>query len=119
VRELMRTKGWGNPSQATSDFSWMTGGGLNLVGSPPRWGRLAPDRRVQVVICSSIEAPRMVKEERLEEQGTPSRLSLAREAELQRLKNFAGGAIGCDMAFPGSVIWPRISHGCAILTPPK
>jgi Xaa-Pro aminopeptidase len=58
------------------------------------------------LICSNIEAPRMVKEERVEEQGyTISVFPWHEEAETQRVKELARGEkIGCDVAFPDAVL---------------
>ncbi len=54
-----------------ANFSWMTGGGLNVVGTATELGNasLLITEKGKFVITNNIEAPRMVEEERLEEQG--------------------------------------------------
>ena len=53
------------------NFSWLTGGHLNLVGIATEMGAapllLTPEK--QYVICNNIEAPRIEKEEGILEQG--------------------------------------------------
>ncbi len=54
-----------------SNFSWLTGGGLNVVGITLELGvaglLITPGKAF--AICNNIEAPRMEKEEKLEERG--------------------------------------------------
>jgi len=54
-----------------ANFSWMTGGGLNLVGITTEIGAAALliTVRGKFLVCSNIEAPRMIEEEKLEDQG--------------------------------------------------
>lgn len=109
VRELMRAKGLAAILlKRQANFSWMTGGGLNLVGITTEVGvaSLLITENSKFVICSNIEAPRMVKEERLEEQGyTVSSFPWHEEAEPQRIKELAGGErIGCDVPFPDAAL---------------
>ena len=53
------------------NFSWLTGGHLNLVGIATEMGAapllLTPEN--EYVICNNIEAPRIEKEEGILEQG--------------------------------------------------
>jgi Xaa-Pro aminopeptidase len=109
VRELMRAKGLGAVLlKRQANFSWMTGGGLNLVGITTEVGvaALLITPGSKFAICSNIEAPRMLREERLAEQGyTVAAFPWHEEAETQRVKELAGGeTIGCDVAFPGAVL---------------
>src|SRR4030043_177584 len=72
VREFLRLKGLKAlllKRQAT--FSWMTGGGLNLVGIATEVGAtsLLITGDSKFVISNVIEAPRMVEEEGLDKQG--------------------------------------------------
>lgn len=89
-----------------SNFSWLTGGGLNVVGITLELGvaglLLTADK--EYVICNNIEAPRMEKEEKLEEQGyeihsfpwyTDQEVRLVRELS-------GGGKIGADHGFQGA-----------------
>src|SRR5512143_2389078 len=109
VREFMRAKGLAAILlKRQANFSWMTGGGLNLVGITTEVGvaSLLITESSKFVICSNIEAPRMIKEERLGEQGyTVSAFPWHEEAENQRVKELARGEkIGCDVVFPGGVL---------------
>ena len=54
-----------------ANFSWMTGGGLNLVGITTELGAasLLITKDAKFVICNNIEAPRMEDEEDLKSQG--------------------------------------------------
>ncbi len=54
-----------------ANFSWMTGGGLNLVGITTEFGATALliTEDSKYVLSNNIESPRMIDEERLERQG--------------------------------------------------
>jgi Xaa-Pro dipeptidase len=72
VRELIQTKGLAAILlKRQANFSWMTGGGLNLVGITTELGAtsLLITGKSKFVISNNIEAPRMASEERFEEQG--------------------------------------------------
>jgi Xaa-Pro aminopeptidase len=72
VRELIRSQGLGAILlKRQANFSWMTGGGLNLVGITTEVGAtsLLITAERKFVVSNNIEAPRMLREERLEEQG--------------------------------------------------
>ena len=58
-----------------ANFSWMTGGGLNMVGIATEVGAtsLLITENEKFLITNNIEAPRMVEEERLEAQGYQGR----------------------------------------------
>ena len=86
------------------NFSWLTGGGLNVVGITLEMGvaglLITPER--EYAICNNIERPRMEKEEDLPGQGYELRSfpwHEDREAELVR--ELGGPRIGADHAFPG------------------
>ncbi|UCF96670.1 MAG: aminopeptidase P family N-terminal domain-containing protein [Spirochaetaceae bacterium] len=87
-----------------SNFSWLTGGGSNVVGITVELGvaGLLITSDSEAVICSNIEAQRMEKEEKLEEQGYKIYNFLwyeDREAEIVR--ELAGGIkLGADYGFP-------------------
>jgi Xaa-Pro aminopeptidase len=105
VRELMGAKGLkALLLKRQANFSWMTGGGLNLVGITTELGvaALLITERSKFVVCSNIEAPRMAKEENLEEQGcTIASFAWHEDSEAALIRKLAGpGAIGCDAAFP-------------------
>jgi len=89
-----------------ANFSWMTGGGLNLVGTATELGNasLLITEKGKFVITNNIEAPRMVEEERLEEQGYQIRsFPWYEEREPALVREIVGrGAVGCDWPFPDS-----------------
>lgn len=89
-----------------SNFSWLTGGGSNVVGITTELGvaGLLITLDGDVVICSNIEAHRMEKEEKLEEQGYKIHSFLWYEdREVELVRELAGGSkIGADHGFPGA-----------------
>lgn len=81
------------------NFAWVTGGACNIVGLATEMGvaGILIGRERQFVICNNIEAPRMIREERLEEQGyeiVSFPWNEDREAALVR--SLAGGRLGAD-----------------------
>ncbi len=72
VREFLRSKNLkALLLKRQANFSWMTGGGLNLVGITTELGATALliTEDSKFVISNNIESPRMIDEERLEKQG--------------------------------------------------
>ena len=105
VKELMRSKGLkALLLKRQANFSWMTGGGLNLVGITTELGvaSLLITGSSKFVVCSNIEAPRMAREEKLEEQGyAVVAFPWHEDAETALIQKLAGkGKIGCDVGFP-------------------
>jgi len=90
-----------------SNFSWLTGGGLNVVGITLELGvaglLLTQDK--EYVICNNIEAPRMEKEEKLEEQGYKIRsFPWYDDQEVKLIRELSGGSkLGADHGFPDSM----------------
>lgn len=88
-----------------SNFSWLTGGALNVVGITMELGvtGLLITAAEQFAVCNNIEAPRMEKEERLEERGFEIHsFSWYQERELEIIRKLAGGKrIGADHRLPG------------------
>lgn len=90
-----------------SNFAWLTAGGSNVVGITIELGvaglLLAGER--EYAVCSNIEAPRMQKEERLEEQGYTFRTyPWYEDREVELVRELAGnGKIGADHALAGTV----------------
>jgi len=88
------------------NFSWLTGGGLNVVGITLELGvaglLITTDK--EYVICNNIEAPRMEKEEKLEDQGYKIRsFPWYEDNELKLVKELSGGnKLGADYVFPDS-----------------
>src|SRR4030065_1901331 len=72
VRDFLRSKGLkALLLKRQANFSWMTCGGLNLVGITTEFGAtsLLITEDSKFVISNNIEAPRMIEEEDLEKQG--------------------------------------------------
>ena len=89
-----------------SNFSWLTAGGLNVVGITMEIGvaGLLVTHEREYVVCSNIEAPRMLREEKLEEQGYELRsFPWYADREQEIVRELAGGkSIGADFNFPGA-----------------
>ena len=89
-----------------SNFSWMTCGGLNVVGIAMEMGvvglLITADR--QYAICNNIEASRMQDEELLAEKGYEIKsFPWYDDQEVQFVRALAGGsAVGADHGFPGA-----------------
>jgi Xaa-Pro aminopeptidase len=72
VREFLKSKGLkGLLLGRQANFSWMTCGGLNLVGITTEFGAtsLLITQDSKYVLSNNIESPRMIDEEQLEKQG--------------------------------------------------
>ena len=88
------------------NFSWLTGGHLNLVGIATEMGAapllLTPEK--EYVICNNIEAPRIEKEEGILEQGYELRTyKWFEERERELVEELTkGGRVGCDASHPGT-----------------
>ena len=109
VRELMRAK----DLQALllkrqANFSWLTAGGLNLVGITTEVGAasLLITEAGKYVITNNIEAPRMAAEENLEAQGYEIRsFPWYEEREAAAVAEIVGaGALGSDVPFPNAAV---------------
>jgi len=91
-----------------ANFSWMTGGGLNLVAIATELGNasLLITEKGKFVITNNIEAPRMVEEERLEAQGYEVRsFPWYEDRELSLVREIVGReSVGCDWPFPDAVM---------------
>jgi len=91
-----------------ANFSWMTGGGLNLVGIATEMGAasLLITGTEKFLICNNIEAPRMILEEALETQGFQIRsFPWHEEREATLVRDIVGrGRLGSDFGFPGATV---------------
>jgi Xaa-Pro aminopeptidase len=91
-----------------ANFSWMTCGGLNLVGIATEVGAtsLLITEDAKFVISNNIEAPRMIEEEGLESQGfTVKAFPWYEDREEVILIDLVGdGPVGCDIPFRGAVM---------------
>jgi Xaa-Pro dipeptidase len=104
VREFMQSRGFDALLlRRQANFSWMTGGGLNLVGITTELGvaALLVTPTSKFVVCSSIEAPRMAREENLEDQGyTIVSFPWQEEGEGTSVERIVGkGRLGSDAPF--------------------
>ena len=109
VREFLRLKGLkALLLKRQANFSWMTCGGLNLVGITTEMGAtsLLITENSKFVISNNIEAPRMIEEEGLEKQGfTLKTFPWYEELEVPIVKELAGeGPVGCDVPFQNAMM---------------
>lgn len=91
-----------------ANFSWMTGGGLNLVGIATEMGAvsLLITGEQKFAITNNIEAPRMIDEEGLEKQGFSIKtFPWYEERETAIVEELVGhGTLGCDVPFPKAAV---------------
>lgn len=89
-----------------SNFSWLTGGALNCVSTATEMGvaALLITHAGEFAICNNIEAPRMEKEEQLEELGFKIHsYKWYEEKEKDIISGLVQeGRIGCDSPYPGT-----------------
>jgi len=109
IREFLKAKGLqALLLKRQANFSWLTGGGLNLVGIATEVGvaSLLITEAGKYVISNNIEAPRMEAEENLGAQGYESRaFPWYEESEAASVAEIVGGgALGCDVPFPNAVV---------------
>jgi Xaa-Pro dipeptidase len=107
VREFLSAGGYGALLlKRQANFSWMTCGGVNLVGITTEFGAssLLITPTDKYVVSNNIEAPRMMEEEGLAAQGFISAsYPWHEEKELSVVKELAGGgALASDVPFPGA-----------------
>jgi len=108
VREFLQLKGLkALLLKRQANFSWMTCGGLNLVGIATEMGAtsLLITGNSKFVISNNIEAPRMIEEEGLEKQGFAIKtFPWFEEQEASIVKDLVKeGLVGCDVSFPNTV----------------
>ena len=109
VRAFLQSKGLkGLLLKRQANFSWMTCGGLNLVGITTEVGAtsLLITENSRFVISNNIEAPRMIEEEGLEKQGFIIKtFPWHEDLEGSIVKELVGeGPMGCDVPFPNAVM---------------
>lgn len=109
VRDFLRSKGLkALLLKRQANFSWITCGGLNLVGIATEMGATSVliTENSKFVISNNIEAPRMIEEEGLEKQGFTLRtFSWYEDREISILKELVGeGPVGCDVHFPNTIL---------------
>jgi len=108
VRAFLEQKGLsGLLLKRQANFSWMTGGGLNLVGITTELGAasLLITKDSKFAICNNIEAPRMEEEEGLKTQGfTLKSHQWHEDQEVSIIRELMGsGQLGADAPFPDSI----------------
>jgi Xaa-Pro aminopeptidase len=107
VREFLRAKSLkALLLKRQANFSWMTCGGLNLVGMTTEFGAttILITEASKFVISNNIEAPRMIKEEALEKQGFVIKtFPWHEDQEVSIVKEIVGeGPLGSDIPFPNA-----------------
>jgi Xaa-Pro dipeptidase len=107
VREFLQLKGLkALLLKRQANFSWMTCGGLNLVGIATEMGvtSLLITDNSKFVISNNIEAPRMIEEEGLEKQGFVIKtFPWFEDQEASIVKELLGEApLGSDSPFPNA-----------------
>jgi Xaa-Pro aminopeptidase len=107
VREFLKSKNLkGLLLKRQANFSWMTCGGLNLVGITTELGAttILVTENSKFVISNNIEAPRMVHEEGLERQGfIVKAFPWYEDQEVPIVKELIGeGPLGSDVPFPNA-----------------
>jgi len=109
VREFLKSKGLkALLLKRQANFSWMTCGGLNLVGITTEFGAtsLLITEDSKFVVSNNIESPRMMEEEALEKQGFIIKIfPWYEDQEASILKELVGdGPIGSDAPFPNTTV---------------
>jgi len=107
VREFLRSKNLkALLLKRQANFSWMTCGGLNLVGITTEFGAttLLITENSKFLISNVIEAPRMIHEEGLEKQGFIIKtFPWHEDQEVSIVKELLGeGPLGSDGPFPNA-----------------
>lgn len=108
VRDFIKSRGFsGVLLKRQANFSWMTGGGLNLVGITTEMGAtsLLITKYEKYLISNNIEGPRMIHEESLEAQGFLVKIyPWYEDQETVVVKALVKeGGLGSDVPFPGAV----------------
>ncbi len=109
VRDFIRSKGLkALLLKRQANFSWMTCGGLNLVGITTEVGAtsLLITENSKFVISNNIEAPRMIEEEGLEKQGfIVKTFPWHEDQEVALVNELRGdGSLGSDVPFPNATM---------------
>ena len=109
VRDFLKSKNLkGLILKRQANFSWMTCGGLNLVGIATEFGAttLLITESSKFLISNVIEAPRMIHEEGLEKQGfIVKTFPWHEDQEVSIVKELTGeGTFGSDVPFPNAMV---------------
>ena len=108
MRELLRVKKLtGVLLKRQANFSWATGGGINMIGIATEMGgtTLLITEQAKYVLTSNIEASRMIEEEGVEQLGFQVRVyNWWNDQEAAIITELTGGGpVGCDVPAPDSV----------------
>src|SRR5512146_670950 len=108
TRGLLQAKGLaGALLKRQANFSWLTAGGVNLIGIATELGgtTLLVTEHAKYVLTTNIEAPRMIDEEGVESLGFQVRsFPWHEEHEAAIAKELVGGGLlGCDVPLPNTV----------------
>ena len=108
IRGLLRAKGLkGVLLKRQANFSWMTAGGINLIGIATEMGgtTLLVTEGAKYVLTTNVEAPRMLEEEAVESLGFQVRtFPWYDDQEAALIASLVGdGPLGSDVAYPGAV----------------
>jgi len=109
VRNFLKSKDLkGLILKRQANFSWMTCGGLNLVGIATEFGAttLLITENSKFLISNVIEAPRMIHEEGLEKQGfLVKTFPWHEDQEVSIAREIVGeGPLGSDVPFPNATV---------------
>src|SRR4030042_689977 len=109
VREFLRLKGLkALLLKRQANFSWVTGGGLNLVGIATEMGAtsLLITENSKFVISNNIEAPRMIDEEGLGKQGFIAKtFPWHEDQEVSVIRELVGESpFGSDVPFQNAMV---------------
>jgi Xaa-Pro aminopeptidase len=109
VREFLRLKGFkALLLKSQANFSWMTCGGLNLVGINTEVGAtsLLITEDSKYVISNNIEAPRMIDEEGMEKQGFILKaFPWYEDQEVSMVRELVGeSSFGSDVSFQNAMV---------------
>jgi Xaa-Pro aminopeptidase len=102
VGALLQAKGLkGVLLKRQANFSWLTAGGINLIGIATEMGgtSLLITENAKYVITSNIEAPRMIEEEEVEKLGFQLKTFPWYEDQEAAIAEelVDGGPLGCDV----------------------
>jgi Xaa-Pro aminopeptidase len=107
IRELLRAKGLkGVLLKRQANFSWITAGGINLIGIATEMGgtTLLVTQQGKYVLTTNVEASRMIEEEQVETLGFQVRaFPWYDDQEAAIVKELVGdGPLGCDIPWPNA-----------------
>jgi Xaa-Pro dipeptidase len=108
IRALLQARGLrGILLKRQANFSWMTCGGINLIGIATEMGgtTILVTEQAKYVLTSNIEASRMLEEEQVEALGFQVRVfNWWEEGEAAIVREIVGdGPLGCDVPYPNAV----------------